>query len=91
MEGFPQVVNNCCFQDLGYYGPDFTWSNMKEGNQRISLRLDRAFATPEWLELFGNPKVHHLAESTSNHYILAISDPSPQSHRGKHKFNFEAM
>ena len=24
IEGFRQVVNNCCFQDLGYCGPDFT-------------------------------------------------------------------
>ena len=77
MEGFRQVVNNCCFQDLGYCGPNFTWSNIKEGNQRISLRLDRAFATPEWLELFRNPKVHHLTESTFDHCILAISDSSP--------------
>ncbi|KAK9983991.1 hypothetical protein SO802_033516 [Lithocarpus litseifolius] len=91
MEGFRQVINNCCFLDLGYCGPDFTWSNMKEGSQRISFRLDRAFATLEWLEFFKNPKVHHLAESTSDHCILAISNSSPQVYKGKRRFHFEAM
>lgn len=61
MKGFRQAINNCCFQDLGHCGPDFTWSNMKKGSQRIYLHLDRAFATSEWLEFFRNPKVHHLA------------------------------
>ena len=63
---------------------------MKEGNQRISLHLDMAFATSEWLEFFKNPKVHHLAKSTFDHCILAISDSSPQVHRGKRRFHFEA-
>ena len=64
---------------------------MKEGNQRIALHLDKAFATSEWIEFFRNPKVHHLAESTSDHCILAIFDSSPQVHKRKCKFHFEAM
>ena len=28
MEGFCQVINNCCFHDLGYCGLDFTWRNI---------------------------------------------------------------
>ena len=81
MEGFYQEVNSCYFQDLGYYGLDFTWSNMKEGSHRILLRLNRAFATSEWLKHFRDPKVHHLAKSTFDHYILTIADSPPKSIR----------
>ena len=64
---------------------------MKEGSNRISLRLDRAFATNEWLGHFKDPTVHHLADSTSDHCILAITDSPPPSCRGKRRFHFEAM
>ena len=52
MDSFRQVVNFCDFKDLGYYGPNFTWCNMKEGIDRIPIRLDRSFTTLDWLEYF---------------------------------------
>ena len=52
MDSFRQVVNFCGFKDLGYCGPNFTWCNMKEGIDRISIRLDRSFTTLDWLEYF---------------------------------------
>ena len=64
MDGFRRIVNQCGFKDLGYCGPNYTWCNMKEGSNRISLYLDRAFANSEWLELFQEPIIHHLADST---------------------------
>ena len=91
MDGFRRIVTQCGFKDLGYYGPDYTWCNMKEGSNRISLRLDRAFANSEWLELFQEPIVHHLADSTSDHCHLTITDSPPQTHKGNHHFHFEAM
>ncbi|XP_030941694.1 uncharacterized protein LOC115966636 [Quercus lobata] len=79
MDGFRRIVNHCGFKDLGYCGPDYTWCNMKEGSNRISLRLDRAFATNEWLGHF------------KDHCILAITDSPPPSRRGKRRFHFEVM
>ena len=35
MEGFREVVNICCFKDLEYSGPNFTWCNMQEGDNRV--------------------------------------------------------
>ncbi|XP_050285288.1 uncharacterized protein LOC126724903 [Quercus robur] len=64
---------------------------MKEGSDRISLRLDRAFATSDWLEYFKSPKVHYLVESTSDHCILTITDSSPPARKNKCRFHFEAM
>ena len=37
-------------------------------------RLDRALATPEWINHYKDIKVHHLVESTSDHYALLITD-----------------
>lgn len=84
-------MNLCGFQDLGYCGPDFTWCNMQESENRISLWLGRALATSDWLNHFGETRVHHLVESTSDHCILAISDSSGPIHRGKHRFHCEAL
>ena len=64
---------------------------MKEGSNRISLRLDRAFANSEWLELFQEPIVHHLANSTSDHCLLAITNSPPQTRKSNRHFHFEAM
>ena len=91
MDGFRQIVNHCGFKNLGYCGPDYTWCNMKEGSNRISLRLDRAFVTNEWLGHFKDPTIHHLVDSTSDHCILAITDSPPPTCKSKHRFHFEAI
>ena len=59
MDGFREAVNLCGFQDLGYFGPKFTWCNLQEGSNRVYLRLDRAFANFDWLNFFGDVRVHH--------------------------------
>ena len=82
MDGFHEVVNLCGFQDLGYFGPKFTWCNLQERSNRVHLKLDRAFANSDWLNMFGDVKVQHQVESTSDHCILRIpnSNYSPPSH-----------
>lgn len=50
MGDFRDAINQCGFKDLGYIGPDFTWYNMREGEERVYLRLDRALATSEWID-----------------------------------------
>ena len=47
---------------------------MQEGDNRMYLRLDRALATPDWIDYFKEVKVHHLVVSTSNHCALLITD-----------------
>ena len=74
MDSFRGIVNYCGSHDLGYYGPDYTWSNMQEGENRICLRLDRALATPEWSARFERMKVYHLVDSTSDHCALLVTD-----------------
>ncbi|XP_075650072.1 uncharacterized protein LOC142620611 [Castanea sativa] len=91
MDSFRDVVNLCGFKDLGYYGMDYTWCNMQAGDKRAYLRLDRALAMNDWVDKFGEVRVNHLVESTSDHCALFISDPqAPKQPRARH-FHFEAM
>ena len=64
---------------------------MQEGNNSISLRLDRALATPEWVEKFGGLKVHHIADSTSDHHALLVTDSISKRYASEKRFHFEAM
>ena len=91
MEKFRNVVKFCGFKDLGYVGPDFTWCNMKEGDDRMYLRLDRAFATNEWIDKFDEAKVHHIVDSTSDHCALFLSDPKVPKLSRSHRFHFETL
>lgn len=52
MDEFRSVVNLYGFKDLGYTSPQFTWCNMQEGEDIAYLRLDRVFATQDWIDNF---------------------------------------
>lgn len=44
MKKFWDTVSYCGLMDLGYNGPNFTWSNGRRGADNILERLDRALA-----------------------------------------------
>ena len=91
MKGFRSAVNTCGFKDLGFTGPRFTRCNMQEREDRVYLRLDRALATQNWIDNYREVRVHHIVDSTSDHFTLLISDSfAPQPPR-KRRFHFEAM
>ena len=91
MDKFRDVVNACGFKDLGYLGPDFTWCNMQSGDSRVYLRLDRAFATNDWIDRFGEVRVNHLVDSTSDHCALYVTDPKAPKQPNTRRFHFKAM
>ena len=65
---------------------------MQEGDNKVLLRLDRALATPEWVDHYKNVKVHHLVESTSDHCAFLLTDAAvTQKLSTKRRFQFEAM
>ncbi|KAK9992681.1 hypothetical protein SO802_027666 [Lithocarpus litseifolius] len=69
MEAFRDVVDELGFVDLRFTGKKFTWIG-KRGEAMILERLDRAFATLAWLELF--PATQGFPSYESN-MILASS------------------
>ena len=52
MEIFNQVLEECRLSDLGFFGPKFTWCNLREGNELVHERLDRGMASSGWRDLF---------------------------------------
>ena len=46
-----------------------------KGTERVYLRLDKALATCDWIEKFGDVRVHHLVDSTLDYCALFISNP----------------
>ena len=83
MQLFREVVDACSFLDLGYSGPKFTWSKHYASGQSIWERLDRAFCTNDWLQMFVGTRVFHLSSTTSDHVPIWIApyglDPPPTS------------
>lgn len=59
MDAFWDCITNFELEDLGYFGPPFTWCNNCEGDQRILERIDHALANSGWSNMFPNASVFH--------------------------------
>ena len=57
MDGFRDAVNTCGFTDLGFLGLPYTWDNRQHGVDNLMVRLDRAFASPAFTDMFREIKV----------------------------------
>ncbi|XP_038971839.1 uncharacterized protein LOC120104572 [Phoenix dactylifera] len=72
--------------DLGFSGPRFTWCNNQPGGARVWERLDRAFASPDWILRFPTCRVSHLPRIASDHCPLLISTSSVSGHHSPFRF-----
>jgi len=77
MDDIREAIHECGFKDLRYCGPNFTWCNMQEMDDRVYLSLDRALATTDWIDHYRETRVYHLVYSTSDHYALLVIDTLP--------------
>ncbi|CAN1282632.1 hypothetical protein LINPERPRIM_LOCUS18124 [Linum perenne] len=59
--------NNLHLIDIGYTGPEFTWSNLHQDHTLIDERLDRFLLNDQWLEQFPESSVIHLDPRYSDH------------------------
>lgn len=69
---FRDTLNLCNFQDMGFLGHPFTWTNGRDGDGNIEERLDRFLATKDWMNLFPYSKVVHEPKSFSDHCPLFL-------------------
>ncbi|XP_074302787.1 uncharacterized protein LOC141634815 [Silene latifolia] len=69
--------------DIPFFGPRFTWSNGQKNTDCIMERLDRAYATADWFQLFPFSSITHLQILVSDHtpIILHLTQPSNKSKR----------
>ena len=93
MEGFRNAVNACGFSDLGFIGLPYTWDNRQQGADNIKVRLDRAFATESFSDLFRETKVWNMQTTESDHSCLIIECNCSNRGRSRKqkKFRYENM
>ena len=82
-EDFQEWKNSLLLQDIPFYGPRFTWSNAREGDDLILERLDRAYATQEWLADYPHAILRNFPITVSDHapILLQTSPPTMASKR----------
>jgi hypothetical protein len=61
MVDFIITLEECNLGDLGFNGPQFTWSNKRSDGGITHVRLDRALATSTWCDGHRGAEVHVLA------------------------------
>lgn len=70
---FRSFISSAGLLDLGFFGPQFTWCNNRQGLARVWERLDRALATPQWTQMFPSATVTYLPWNASDHCPILIS------------------
>jgi exonuclease III len=69
---FNDTINACDLNDLGYVGNKYTWVNNQPDNTHIKERLDRFFASSNWLNSFPRHVNKHLLRFTSDHNPILL-------------------
>ncbi|XP_020096969.1 uncharacterized protein LOC109716078, partial [Ananas comosus] len=87
---FSEFISTSGIIDLGFEGPAFTWCNNQDIRSRVWVRLDRAFANPDWISLFPGVRVKHLVRAASDHAPLLIMVKGDEI-QGRRPFRFEAF
>nr|XP_045087997.1 uncharacterized protein LOC123495188 [Aegilops tauschii subsp. strangulata] len=70
---FRECLDNCGLIDLGYFGPKFTWSNRQEGGHNVRVRLDRADANGDFMQIFDDCTVENIITTSSDHYAILVT------------------
>lgn len=93
MNDFKEAINLYRFQDLGFIGHLFTWSNNREGNQNIQYRLDRFLANSSWINSWYEAKVTHPVSSYSDHLpvLLTTKLDNEQAESSRREIRFEKI
>jgi hypothetical protein len=73
IEGFRDTIEECKFEDSGFYGLPYTWDNKRQGNRNIKVRLDRALGDDKFQESFDNIIVNHSQYCEYDHCDVVIS------------------
>ncbi|KAK3218312.1 hypothetical protein Dsin_012282 [Dipteronia sinensis] len=82
LDNFRKALNYCGLEDLGFLGPQFTWSNRRNDNQLIQEWLDRGVSTFNWNQMFPFSSVKHLDLWPSDHRSLLIEVANTRRNQG---------
>lgn len=88
---FKECLDLCNLLDLGFSGPKFIWSNLRQVTDLILERIDRCFGNPSWRIAFPKASVTHLPRVFTDHcpVLLELDKPPPMS--SNRPFRFQTM
>lgn len=75
-------------RDIPFYGPRYTWSNNRSDLDLIMERLDRAYASDEWLEEFPLATIQNFPIIQSDHAPIWLHT-SPRSSKPLRPYQIE--
>ncbi|XP_060974657.1 uncharacterized protein LOC115696494 [Cannabis sativa] len=87
---FIECVNCCQLEDIKFRGSYFTWSNKRQGNERIWSKIDRVLANKKWMDLYPNAEAVFMVEGLFDHTPVIVSI-YPEIRRGKSPFKYFRM
>ncbi|XP_050222275.1 uncharacterized protein LOC126672367 [Mercurialis annua] len=73
LTGFRLVIIDCGLVDIGAKCYQYTWSRGRGDGGRVEERLDRAFCSETWLQLFPESVMWNLESTSSDHLPVLIS------------------
>ena len=85
-----QVIIDLQPCDLAAIGQRFTWMNNREDDDLVMERLDRAFATFEWVNMYPLCSLRNMPILHSDHGPIVL-DLDVQGPFRKRPFRFEQM
>ena len=89
--GFHGALTDCSLNELFLHGYGFTWERSRGSSHRVQKKLDRCFATADWLEVFPFHKLSNLFAATSDHSPILLQFSPPSCGNVSHRFRFENL
>ena len=89
--GFHGALTDCSLNELFLHGYGFTWEQSRGSPHWVQEKLDRCFATANWLEVFPSHKLSNLFAATSDHSPILLQFSPPSHGNVSHWFRFENL
>lgn len=86
---FYEFMHSNDLHDLNCSGPKFTWTNNKQGNSKIWVRLDRMLLNSAATNIFPLARTKHLNRIASDHCPLLLIADDYNHPRGNRWIKFE--
>ncbi|XP_074290608.1 uncharacterized protein LOC141617322 [Silene latifolia] len=85
-----KFLNNTNCVDLPFSGNFFTWRKKKTSSDNVFEILDKAVASPNWINSYPNLQFMHHAFTSSDHCPISVKFHE-QAHKKAPPFRFELM
>ncbi|CAA0813521.1 Unknown protein, partial [Striga hermonthica] len=86
--GFRNFTNLMGMEEIRMIGNKFTWCNNRFTEGLVEEKLDRGFASPDWLENHPHAYISTMTKASSDHSMLILHIWDSKSKR-KSKFSFD--